>query len=385
MTRIPKLNGAGSSRALPFRTNGASASHPEPLMAGEALFSHMLHQERRRTERSKNRFVLLLVSTLDLNGETPNRLQDILLILSHSIRETDFIGWYRAGTVIGVIFTELGHGDPESAIGTLRGRVMEALAEGLGAHLKNIHLEFHPFPENWDERNQDPSDHALYQDLDPRAKGTQVGHIVKRSTDILGSLLALVLLSPLFAVIAAAVKLSSPGPVLYRQSRVGQWGRKFTFLKFRSMYDGNDNRIHKDYVKRFIDGGAAKDASKRGNPTVYKLTDDPRVTPIGKFIRKTSLDELPQFWNVLCGDMSLVGPRPPVPYECEAYDTWHRRRLLEAKPGITGLWQVEGRSKLAFADMVRLDLKYAQSWSLWLDLKILMRTPKAVLSGNGAH
>ena len=118
---------------------------------------------------------------------------------------------------------------------------------------------------------------------------------------------------------------------------------------------------------------------------IYKITDDPRVTPIGRFLRKTSLDELPQLWNVLCGHMSLVGPRPPLPYELECYAPWHHRRILEAKPGITGLWQVTGRSRTTFNEMVRLDLKYVQQWSIWLDVLILLRTPKAVLMGQGAY
>ena len=118
---------------------------------------------------------------------------------------------------------------------------------------------------------------------------------------------------------------------------------------------------------------------------VYKLTNDPRVTRVGRFLRRTSLDELPQFINVLKGEMSLVGPRPPIPYEVDAYQTWHRGRILEAKPGITGLWQVNGRSRLAFDDMVRLDLRYARSWCLWLDIKILLQTPKAVVLGEGAY
>ena len=132
-----------------------------------------------------------------------------------------------------------------------------------------------------------------------------------------------------------------------------------------------------DYIKRFIAGNV--------NETVYKITEDPRVTRVGRFLRKTSLDELPQFFNVLRGEMSLVGPRPPIPYELEAYDIWHRRRLLEVKPGITGLWQVNGRSKLRFDDMVRLDLQYATAWSLWLDIKILLQTPRAVFSREGAY
>jgi lipopolysaccharide/colanic/teichoic acid biosynthesis glycosyltransferase len=151
------------------------------------------------------------------------------------------------------------------------------------------------------------------------------------------------------------------------------------------MHAACDPAVHKEYVTRFIAGDVAPGASAGNGQTVYKLTRDPRLTPIGGFLRKTSLDEFPQFFNVLRGEMSLVGPRPPIPYEIEAYDVWHRRRLLEVKPGVTGLWQVTGRSRLRFDDMVRLDLRYASTWSVWLDLKILVRTPYAVFSGEGAH
>jgi lipopolysaccharide/colanic/teichoic acid biosynthesis glycosyltransferase len=132
----------------------------------------------------------------------------------------------------------------------------------------------------------------------------------------------------------------------------------------------------------------AGEAERNGNENgegVFKITNDPRITSIGKLLRRASLDELPQFINVLRGEMSLVGPRPPVAYEVEAYDVWHRRRILEAKPGITGLWQVNGRSRVKFDDMVRLDLRYAKTWSPWLDVKILLRTPGAVISGGGAY
>jgi lipopolysaccharide/colanic/teichoic acid biosynthesis glycosyltransferase len=149
------------------------------------------------------------------------------------------------------------------------------------------------------------------------------------------------------------------------------------------MYFRNDPKIHQDFVRQLISG---KDESKRdASGSVYKIKDDPRITPVGRFLRKTSLDELPQFLNVLTGEMSLVGPRPPIPYEVEAYDIWHRRRFLEAKPGITGLWQVEGRSRTKFDEMVRLDLRYAKIWSPWLDIKILLRTPGAVFRGDGAY
>jgi exopolysaccharide biosynthesis polyprenyl glycosylphosphotransferase len=224
----------------------------------------------------------------------------------------------------------------------------------------------------------------LYPDLE-KFNRSKTSRFLKRAIDIAGSLLALTLLSPVLLAVAAAIKLSSSGPILFRQQRVGQHGKKFTFLKFRSMYFTEDHTIHREYVKRLISGvnGSAHEQGSRAD--VYKLTNDPRVTPIGRILRRTSIDEVPQFMNVLTGQMSLVGPRPPIPYEFESYDLWHVQRLLAVKPGITGLWQVEGRSRVTFDEMVRLDLKYASSWSVWLDLKILLRTPGAVLSGAGAY
>ena len=154
-------------------------------------------------------------------------------------------------------------------------------------------------------------------------------------------------------------------------------------MKFRTMYTCNDPKIHREFVRSFI-AGAKMEEKYEGQPLIFKITNDPRITPVGRFLRKASFDEFPQFWNVLRGEMSLVGPRPPLPYEFEVYDFWHRRRVLEVKPGVTGLWQVSGRSRTCFDDMVRLDLRYSQRWSLWLDLKILFATPRAVLTGNGA-
>jgi lipopolysaccharide/colanic/teichoic acid biosynthesis glycosyltransferase len=150
------------------------------------------------------------------------------------------------------------------------------------------------------------------------------------------------------------------------------------------MHCQSGDAVHQDYMKRFIAGDiVVKEPAGEGR-TVYKLTKDPRLTSIGAFLRRSSLDELPQLFNILRGDMSLVGPRPPIPYEVKSYRAWHRRRLWSVKPGLTGLWQVTGRSSVSFDEMVRLDLRYAKSWSLWLDTKILLKTPLAVLGGVGA-
>jgi lipopolysaccharide/colanic/teichoic acid biosynthesis glycosyltransferase len=153
-------------------------------------------------------------------------------------------------------------------------------------------------------------------------------------------------------------------------------------FKFRTMHVDADRGLHHEFVTNFIKGGCQP--PEPGENQVFKITNDPRVTPIGRILRRTSLDELPQFWNVLRGDMSLVGPRPPLAYELEQYRSWHWRRVLEAKPGITGLWQVMGRSRTTFDDMVRLDLRYVRTCSPWTDVKILLATPKAVFSGKGA-
>jgi lipopolysaccharide/colanic/teichoic acid biosynthesis glycosyltransferase len=284
------------------------------------------------------------------------------------------------------MFTEIATGDSSSVPSTIIARVTETLRKNLTLEQFNrVSLSFHVFPEDWDKKSEGPSNPTLYPDLSQRDDARKTFRVVKRMMDVLGSLLAVFFFSPIFVFAAVAIKATSKGPIFFRQRRIGQHGNSFVFLKFRSMYVNNDASVHKEYVQRLIAGKADKHPSDGNGQGVYKLTKDSRITRVGAFLRKTSLDELPQFLNVLRGEMSLVGPRPPVPYEVEAYDIWHRRRLLEAKPGITGLWQVSGRSRVTFDDMVRLDLQYARSWSPWTDIKILLRTPGAVVLGEGAH
>jgi lipopolysaccharide/colanic/teichoic acid biosynthesis glycosyltransferase len=356
-------------------------------LLSEPMFLQALCLERKRTERSRKPLVLVLLDTGRLlQNDGADRVRGRMASsMCAAVRETDVIGWYKEGSALGVICSELGTGEKESILEVLRRRVTTALQSSLQAgELNHIDISFHWFPE--DAAEHATGSRALYPDLMQREAATRVSRIIKRSIDVLGSSLALLILSPIFLAIAVAVKLSSPGPVLFRQRRVGQHGIPFTFLKFRSMYCGNDSQIHREYVRGFIAGNDGSSARAEGHgKVVYKITQDPRVTGVGRFLRKTSADELPQLLNVLKGEMSLVGPRPPIPYEVEAYDIWHRRRLLEVKPGITGLWQVNGRSRLRFDDMVRLDLKYATAWSLWLDLKILLNTPRAIASGDGAY
>jgi lipopolysaccharide/colanic/teichoic acid biosynthesis glycosyltransferase len=185
-------------------------------------------------------------------------------------------------------------------------------------------------------------------------------------------------------VIALAIGLTSRGPVIFRQTRLGWGGRPFVFYKFRSMRIDADDRIHREYVASLIAGNLKLVNQGDATRPLYKLHRDPRVTSVGRLIRRTSMDELPQLFNVVKGDMSLVGPRPPLPYEVASYESWHLGRILDTKPGMTGLWQVNGRSRTSFEEMVRLDLQYVRNCSLALDLRILLRTAKAVLEGSGA-
>jgi len=183
---------------------------------------------------------------------------------------------------------------------------------------------------------------------------------------------------------AILIRLDSPGPVIFKQARLGKKGNSFEFYKFRSMRTDTNDQIHRDYVLKLIDGNHSAINNGNMQKPLYKMKCDPRITSVGRFIRKTSIDELPQLYNVLKGDMSLVGPRPPLAYEAEKYKAWHLKRILEMLPGITGLWQVDGRGRTEFDEAIRLDVRYLKTWSLWLDIKILVKTVKVVLGCHGA-
>ena len=204
---------------------------------------------------------------------------------------------------------------------------------------------------------------------------------LKRAIDVVGATLFLALSAPLLALLALAVRLDSAGPVLLRQERCGYRGRSFTCLKFRTMRPDSDDGPHRQYVVGLL----TTRPDQANGDGVFKLVDDDRVTRVGHWLRRTSLDELPQLWNVLRGDMSLVGPRPPLPYEVEVYSERQRERL-RCLPGLTGLWQVSGRNQISYRDMVEIDLRYIREWSIGLDLRILARTVPVVLLNSGrAH
>jgi len=353
----------------------------------ESAFRRLLCHERKRSERSRKSFVLMLVQrkTSKPHDETP-ALERVVKPLAGLIRETDTLGWFESNGILGVIFSELGDAELSAAVESIESKTLAAFHRALNANqVEALQISFYSYPRSWKGGGYALLDPILYPDLVDLEHSKRASLLLKRVIDIAGSSLALVFLAPVFAILAVLIKLTSKGPVFFRQQRLGQFQVPFAFLKFRSMHVATDAEIHREYVKSFIAGRAEPNASNGRKPRVYKLTNDPRVTWIGKFMRRTSLDEIPQFWNVLMGQMSLVGPRPPIGYEIEAYDVWHRRRLLEAKPGITGLWQVHGRSRTTFDDMVRLDLRYSRMCSPVSDLKILLQTPRAVFSGDGAY
>lgn len=350
----------------------------------EKAFIRMLRLERRRTERSGRAFMLVLIKSEHFGDKAGCKLlSQIVDLLSRVIRETDLLGWYASGSTLGVLMTEIGEANATTHVVIMQKILMAVEQELRAEEFRTLSFQFRLFPQDLvtPSGQDDRRDHNLfYRDISGPSSRSSYGYsrLLKRSLDIIGSLFALLLFSPLFAVIAVIVKLTSPGPALFCQRRIGHYGREFKFYKFRTMYWGNDSQIHQAYVSELIAGGV-----KSGG--LFKMTNDPRITPIGRFLRKTSLDELPQFFNVLKNDISLVGPRPPLMYEFERYKTWHKRRVLELKPGLTGLWQVEGRSRTSFDEMVRMDLRYAARQSLWFDLKILLQTPSAMFSGRGAY
>ena len=366
----------------------ARPADPQPSLNGhgiadEQLFNHMLCMERRRTERTGDPFVLMLI---DLNGLLRDLPHPRIAGLCHAIRsvtrDSDFHGWYSHPTTIGTIFTTLRDVSRATVEMALTARADAALSGALTPEEKSrLNISFHYFPE--EDSNGAPhlkSDEKLYPDITNRRGARSVHEVLKRVIDVAGSLVALILFSPIFLACAALIKATSKGPVFFSQHRIGKFGKEFAFLKFRTMEVNNDPTIHQQYIEKLISQQAP--AAEGG---VFKITNDPRVTRLGRFLRKSSLDELPQFLNVLRGQMSIVGPRLPIPYEISHYKYWHRRRVIEVKPGITGLWQIYGRSRTTFDEMVRLDVRYIREQSIWLDLKIIIKTPYAMLNGEGAY
>ncbi len=281
-------------------------------------FHRMLTLERRRAERSRKPFVLMLLdaqAVLEPGNDSPF-VERFTSAVCDATRETDLVGWYKEGAILAVIFTELSLEGKRPITEVLQSKVLKSLRDRLGPKLVSyLAVTTHLFPESWDKENPDRvADIKLYPDLSRKVSKKRLPTIVKRGIDVVGGGLILLVLSPVLAAIAVAIKLASKGPVIFEQERLGQFGKSFRCLKFRTMYANNDPKIHRDYVHRFIAGKTENVAQNESEPVVYKITNDPRVTPIGRFLRQTSLDEFPQLWNVLRGEMSLSstgsGTRP---------------------------------------------------------------------------
>ena len=374
-----------SSAALKPQRNApavALAARPQVVefqapaaMLSKHNFLRQLRLEKRRTERSKAPLSLVLLTVGIDAPDGANQLRTLSDSLRASKRETDVLG-YVAEDCVGLLLPDTNEEGAQSfarnvrtrngqlrystVIATYPDQVFESLTEGSHGHVDNAPLF-----------------------LDHEHSQSRFGAWLKRGLDIIGSASLLLVLSPILIATAIAVRVTSAGPAIFKQQRLGRLGKPFEIYKFRSMSNKNDDKAHREYVSKLIAGQTAEINNGDAANPVYKMTRDPRITSVGHFIRKTSIDELPQLINVLKGDMSLVGPRPPLRYEAEKYQVWHLRRILEVRPGITGLWQVIGRSTTSFDEMVRLDLRYIREWSFWMDVRILLDTVRVVVMRSG--
>lgn len=389
-------------------------------------FLRRLVEEKRRSERAGQRLCMYLIDLVSLyqlyqreNGSMQSTYDEffglITDVMAACTRQSDIKGWYNKDT-LGIIMPDTEKSEAEFVKKSLAVQIKKEVNGAMPANEIYHAFEICSYPsetvnhkEKAERRVRVPMQMAcsilsyeqlspgfltgdactlslpFYTDLFEQIDAQKWQFKLKRLLDIVCASLGLLLAFPIMLLIAIGIKVTSEGPALFRQQRLGFLGKKFTFLKFRTMYVNSDAEIHKKYTASLINGN--NEATNRGSKDkpLYKIDNDPRVTSLGRFLRKTSLDELPQLFNVLKGDMSLVGPRPCIPYEVEHYQAWHLRRVLEVKPGITGLWQVSGRSCTTFDTMVRLDLEYAATWNLWFDVKILFKTIGAVLSTRGGY
>jgi lipopolysaccharide/colanic/teichoic acid biosynthesis glycosyltransferase len=352
----------------------------DETILGEQRFGEFLEIERKRSERSGKIFVLMLIKInlssfkqKNYSEELYKIFENIIIIIKDNLRATDTIGWYKNKRIMGIILTET-----ESKYLVFIKDKIASLTDIAIQNKKNIfQIETIEYPcKNY--KNDITSINEFYRLLKTVFEKKKYRYL-KRMIDITGSLFGFLFFLPFFIVIPVIIKIDSAGPVFFKQKRIGQKGKTFLLYKFRSMYQGNSDNVHKEYVKKLIKGEIVE------SDGVYKIKNDNRITNFGQFLRKTSLDELPQFINVIKGEMSLVGPRPPISYEIEAYDVWHLRRITECKPGITGIWQVYGRSVTSFEEMVRMDLAYVKGCSLLFDLKLLIKTPWVLLKARGAY
>lgn len=364
-------------------TNKSSTSrYDDELLLSKEVLRRIIDRERDRANRTGEIFSLVVLVLPDLK-DVKDPLASLVDTLARRMRSIDAVGWLDAKH-IGILLPET-----ESQGAHM---FVEKIYEEVQCKAVFSNYEVFTYPS---AILTDPENIAVYRMAVHEYKHAShwdasalpwahkkvdyifclTKKILKRGFDIAAASLLLLFLSPLFLFIAIIIKSVSKGPVFFKQQRVGYGGHPFTFLKFRTMCSGADNSDHQEYLATLIKG--ASDLAEDDTPMV-KIDHGPQIIPFGNILRKSCLDELPQLINVLRGEMSLVGPRPPIPYEVKEYSSWHRGRF-NAMPGMTGLWQVSGKNNLSFREMVRLDIRYAKERSLLMDIKILFRTPTAIL------
>jgi lipopolysaccharide/colanic/teichoic acid biosynthesis glycosyltransferase/GGDEF domain-containing protein len=368
--------GAGNPELRAANERATSSAGIDPIRLHTKQLLRELHREKRRAERSGAPLSMVLYRVQATSSRSDRQTDQFVEMLHRSKRATDVVG-HLGKDHIAVLC-------PDTS------------ADGMHGFMKKVdelasRLQFAGVAATYPDDLFDKvaSGGGLEPLLQPYLAldfdtATESGYVLKRTLDILGAALLLVLLAPLMLLVAAAISFTSRGPVIFKQTRMGKGCLPFTFYKFRSMRTNADDSVHREFVAKLIQAGNSSSTDSNAKPAAYKLQADPRITGIGRFIRKTSIDELPQLFNVLKGDMSLVGPRPPIPYEAAQYQPWHLRRMMALRPGLTGIWQVEGRSRVPFNEMVRMDLRYIRECSLLLDLKIILKTVVVVFRGDGA-
>jgi lipopolysaccharide/colanic/teichoic acid biosynthesis glycosyltransferase len=372
----------------------------EPILNPELLaepisgraFVRYLQFEKRRAERRETPLSIVLFR-IDAAADDPARDRQALAeVVQDSKRSTDILGRLGDGS-IAILLLDTDRQGTEAFVSKVTGKTAGiTFSAATGTYpdqiFENIRHAGEVLPES----------EVVWREEDDRSRSLEKR--LKRALDLTAAMAGLIVLSPVMLLTALAVAATSPGDIIFRQVRLGRRGVPFVLYKFRSMRSDADDGIHRQYVTDVIRSGGGKGGSAKGGGAVgggggtaadaadkpwTKLSIDPRITPIGRILRKSGLDELPQLFNVIKGDLSIVGPRPPLPYEAEQYKAWHLRRILEMKPGITGLWQVEGAQGCSFNEMVRMDLRYSRHWSLLLDLKLIFKTIPVLALRKGAH
>ncbi len=334
-------------------------------------FQNAIIRERCLSDRNNHGFSLVRFNIISHNDIDCFSLEQLIEILSNRKRDVDIIGRQSNKNEMSVLLPDT---DNDGARNFTRRIVKEF--ENVASC---IDYKISTYPrDNWNELHSNaPISKNSYTTITDDAYSTVITEngipVWKRTLDIFGAITGIILLLPLFALVALLIKIVSPGPALFKQKRVGRFGKTFDFYKFRTMSLHNDDSIHESYLKELIH------TDDNNDKPMMKIKNDSRIIPFGNFLRKSCIDELPQLLNVLFGKMSLVGPRPCIPYEAEEYLRWHARRF-DVIPGMTGLWQVSGKNKTTFKEMIRFDIKYAANSSLWLDLFIILKTPFAIFS-----